>query len=117
MEISKERSAARKKPKAKFALPSGRLITVPMTSGANRAASARPVITWAHRVLDFQVFARDMRLIRARLRGIVNEREVRRWLRAPNPNLGGLTPTAAIAQGDTRYVLEMSIRIEEGRHV
>ena len=65
---------------------------------------------------DFR-FRREMRRIRARLRELVTPPEVDRWLHAPNKNLNGLTPAAAVAQGKTSLVLEMIATVEEGIYV
>ena len=61
--------------------------------------------------------SRDTADIKARLRNLVQEAEVERWLNAPNTMLSGMSPYDAIVRGQTERVSEILVRLEEGIYV
>lgn len=61
--------------------------------------------------------SRDTAGIKVRLRSLVKETEVERWLSAPNALLGGVSPQEAIARGQASRVSEILVRLEEGIYV
>jgi Protein of unknown function (DUF2384) len=63
---------------------------------------------------DARERAADLRAIKESLVDLFEPDEIARWLRAPNQMFDGKTPLEAMADGQTRRIRRLLIRLEEG---
>lgn len=63
------------------------------------------------------ILQKNIKHVKQALRGIVETKEIDRWLSAPNTLLDGSRPVDSIKQGRTKQVLEIVALVQEGIHV